>query len=90
VRPVDPAHLAPLGVILADVTGSAPERDGQHSLTVTVEDDAVLPATLARLNAAGISVTEFSLHLPSLDEVFFTLTGSRTETDLDSDTEGAA
>jgi oleandomycin transport system ATP-binding protein len=88
VRPVDPAHLEPLGVILADVTGNAPERDGRHALTVTVEDDTVLPATLARLNAAAIAVTEFSLHLPSLDEVFFTLTGSRTETD--SDTEGAA
>ncbi|HEU5007751.1 MAG TPA: ATP-binding cassette domain-containing protein [Jatrophihabitantaceae bacterium] len=90
VRPVDPAHLDPLGVILADVTGNAAERDGRHSLTVTVEDDTVLPATLARLNAAGIAVTEFSLHLPSLDEVFFTLTGSRTDTDLDNDTQGAA
>ena len=90
VRPADPVHLDPLGVILADVTGNAPERDGRHSLTVTVEDDTVLPATLARLNAAGIAATEFSLHLPSLDEVFFTLTGSRTDTDLDHDTQGAA
>jgi oleandomycin transport system ATP-binding protein len=81
VRPTDPAHLEPLGAILADVTGSAPERDGRHSLTVAVENDAVLPAALARLNAAGIRVTEFSLHLPSLDEVFFTLTGARTDTD---------
>ena len=31
-----------------------------------------------RLTDAGIAVTELSLHLPSLDEVFFTLTG-RTE-----------
>jgi oleandomycin transport system ATP-binding protein len=90
VRPVDPAHLDPLAVILADVTGNAPERDGRHALTVTVEDDTVLPGTLARLNSAGIAVTEFSLHLPSLDEVFFTLTGSRTDADLDTDTEGAA
>ena len=27
-----------------------------------------------RLNDAGIAVTELSLHLPSLDEVFFSLT----------------
>ena len=33
----------------------------------------------ARLGAAGISVTELSLHLPSLDEVFMTLTGKPTD-----------
>ena len=32
---------------------------------------------VARLAAAGIALTELSLHLPSLDEVFFTLTGQR-------------
>jgi oleandomycin transport system ATP-binding protein len=32
-----------------------------------------------RLGEAGIAVTELSLHLPSLDEVFFTITGRRTE-----------
>ena len=31
--------------------------------------------------AAGITVTELSLHLPSLDEVFFTLTGRRAGDD---------
>ena len=33
------------------------------------------------LRAAGIAVEEFSLHLPSLDEVFFTLTGTRSQDD---------
>ena len=47
----------------------------------------MLPHALARLTQAGIGVTEFSLHLPSLDEVFFTLTGART---IDSNTEDAA
>ena len=32
-----------------------------------------------RLGAAGIAVTELSLHLPSLDEVFMTLTGKPTD-----------
>ena len=36
---------------------------------------------VARLRAAGIAVDEFSLHLPSLDEVFFTLTGTRSHDD---------
>ena len=80
-RPVDPAHYEPLGQILAELTGNTPEPEGRHSLTVTVDDDELLPAALTRLHEAGIRVTEFSLHLPSLDEVFFTLTGARTEDD---------
>ena len=43
--------------------------------------DEVLPVAVSMLQARGIRVTELSLHLPSLDEVFFTLTGTRTETD---------
>ena len=39
----------------------------------------MLPDVVARLRAAGIAVEEFSLHLPSLDEVFFTLTGARSQ-----------
>jgi oleandomycin transport system ATP-binding protein len=34
----------------------------------------ILAETVARLAQAGIAVTELSLHLPSLDEVFFSLT----------------
>ncbi|HEY5050868.1 MAG TPA: hypothetical protein VII50_08200 [Acidothermaceae bacterium] len=40
---------------------------------------------MTRLAQAGIGVTELSLHLPSLDEVFVTLTGTRT-----ADTEAVA
>ena len=48
-------------------------------MTVPVDGDDVLPDVVARLRAAGIAVEEFSLHLPSLDEVFFTLTGTRSQ-----------
>jgi oleandomycin transport system ATP-binding protein len=44
-----------------------------------VDSDEIMPRALARLTEAGIRVTEFSLHLPSLDEVFFTLTGAHTD-----------
>ncbi|MGH8962331.1 MAG: ATP-binding cassette domain-containing protein [Jatrophihabitantaceae bacterium] len=81
VRPVDSAHLEPLAGVLTEVTGAHPEREGRHSLVVTVDSDDVLPAALTRLNEAGIRVTEFSLHLPSLDEVFLTLTGEHTDTE---------
>ena len=41
--------------------------------------DAAMTEAVARLGAAGLAVTELSLHLPSLDEVFFTLTGRTAE-----------
>jgi len=77
VRPADPAHLEPLATLLADITGARPEPHGRDTLTVRVESDAILPVAVSRLQGAGIRVDELSLHLPSLDEVFFTLTGTR-------------
>jgi oleandomycin transport system ATP-binding protein len=63
--------------VLRGISGNVPEADGRGTVTVRVEGDDVLPDVVARLRAAGIAVDEFSLHLPSLDEVFFTLTGTR-------------
>src|ERR1700756_3071896 len=76
VNPVDPARYDDLVTVLAAI--AAPEGDGRGSLTIKVDSDDVLPDVVARLRAAGITVDEFSLHLPSLDEVFFTLTGTRS------------
>jgi oleandomycin transport system ATP-binding protein len=50
-------------------------RKGEYSVPVAGEE--ALAATLRRLKAAKIPVTEAALQLPSLDEVFFTLTGER-------------
>ena len=77
VRPTDPARTDDVATILADVSHARPEAGGRGVVTVPVEDDSVLPTTVGRLAHAGITVTELSLHLPSLDEVFFTLTGRR-------------
>jgi oleandomycin transport system ATP-binding protein len=80
VRPSDPAHLDPLGRLLTEMTGAQAELEGRDRLTVKVDGDEILPVAVSRLHAAGIRVDELSLHLPSLDEVFFTLTGARTTT----------
>jgi oleandomycin transport system ATP-binding protein len=88
VRPADPAHVAALGRVLAEITGAVPEPDGRDRLTVKVYGDDILPIAVSRLHDAGIRVEELSLHLPSLDEVFFTLTGTRTR--IENDTEEAA
>jgi len=81
VRPTDPARHDELLDVLRAINGSSPEDDGRGTLTVQVDGDDVLPDVVARLRAAGIAVEEFSLHLPSLDEVFFTLTGTRSHDD---------
>jgi oleandomycin transport system ATP-binding protein len=59
------------------------------AITIGVNDDGIMPALAADLRDRGIALTEFHLGLSSLDEVFLTLTGRRTDTE-DPDTEGAA
>jgi oleandomycin transport system ATP-binding protein len=85
VRPADPARLDEVRAILAAVAGGArsaagtdPQSPARGVLSVPVDGDAALAAVVSRLGQAGIAVTELSLHLPSLDEVFLTLTGGRT------------
>jgi oleandomycin transport system ATP-binding protein len=80
VRPSDPAQLPALQRMLAELTGTQPESDGRDRYTVKVDGDDILAAAVYRLRAEAIRVDELSLHLPSLDEVFFTLTGTRTRT----------
>jgi oleandomycin transport system ATP-binding protein len=79
VAPADPARLEEVAAILVGVAGDAtPERGGRGThpwLRVPVEGEQALAVVAPRLAAAGIAVTALSLHLPSLDEVFFTLTG---------------
>jgi oleandomycin transport system ATP-binding protein len=81
VHPVDPARYGDLVNVLSAITsadGRDPVAEGRGSVTVRVDSDEVLPDVVARLRAAAIATDEFSLHLPSLDEVFFTLTGTRS------------
>jgi oleandomycin transport system ATP-binding protein len=90
VRPIDPAREEDLRDILVKFSDRYPEADGRGALTIPVDSDAVLPDVLARLRDEGIAAEEFSLHLPSLDEVFFTLTGTRSFDDAPHTSEVAA
>jgi oleandomycin transport system ATP-binding protein len=77
VRASDSSRLGEVTSIVAQVATGKPELSGRGVISASVAGDAALTATVARLAEAGIAVTELSLHLPSLDEVFFTLTGTR-------------
>jgi oleandomycin transport system ATP-binding protein len=85
VHPIDPARYDDLVTVLSGVGGGTPEAGGRGSVTIGVDGDEVLPDVVARLRAAGITVDELSLHLPSLDEVFFTLTGTRSGDSRDAE-----
>jgi oleandomycin transport system ATP-binding protein len=77
VRPAREDDLDTVTALLAEVGTREPERS-LDLVSVPVADDAALTATVARLAADGIPVTELSLRLPSLDEVFYALTGHTT------------
>ena len=50
----------------------------------------VMPAVVARLQEAGVRVAELTLHGASLDEVFLSLTGRRTEDEANTDERSVA
>ena len=81
VRPTDPLRLAEVRTLLGTVSSKPVEDIGRDALSVAVASDDALAATVGLLRVAGIAVTELSLHLPSLDEVFFTITGRPAEDD---------
>jgi oleandomycin transport system ATP-binding protein len=81
VRPTDAARLDEVASILAEIGSGVPEPSGRNQLSVPVLGEEALPRAIQRLGQEGIGVTELSLHLPSLDEVFLTLTGRRAGDD---------
>lgn len=85
VSPTDPARVDDAGRVLTEISGRPAERTGRSEVTVAVPDESLFPAVVARLASEGIALNELSLHLPSLDEVFMTLTG-QPATDTPSDT----
>jgi oleandomycin transport system ATP-binding protein len=56
-------------------------------VTVAVTDPAMVPAIVRMLDDVGIVAAELALRLPSLDEVFMTLTGHPAEDESAADIE---
>lgn len=80
VRAAEPHRAGDLAAIVADLTGGRPETHRATGLvTVPVPDPRVLPALVRRLDEASITAAELALRMPSLDEVFLTLTGHPAE-----------
>jgi oleandomycin transport system ATP-binding protein len=82
VRAADRGLTAQVAAAVAEAAGVTPDVNSDTGLvTASIADPAVAPAVVRRLDDAGIVAAELSLRLPSLDEVFLTLTGHRAEED---------
>jgi ABC-2 type transport system ATP-binding protein len=72
----DPAGLDAASSLLAERCGAPVQRNAEDSrLSVKAESAEAANAAVGALIAAGFEVAEFSLGSPSLEEVFFALTG---------------
>jgi oleandomycin transport system ATP-binding protein len=76
VRPSSIDDLEAIRQLLAKVGTRAPEQPAPDLLSVPVLDDGAMTTVVAELAAQKIAVSELSLRLPSLDEVFYSLTGN--------------
>jgi oleandomycin transport system ATP-binding protein len=78
VRPSRPADVSAVTAVVAAITRAEPEVSNT-TVTAPVSDERLMPAVVRRLDDDGIGVAELTLRGSSLDEVFLSLTGRRTE-----------
>ncbi|WP_028800794.1 ATP-binding cassette domain-containing protein [Streptomyces sp. 142MFCol3.1] len=87
VRPVDPLELRPLAAMFDELglTGlAATTVDAETgSVLVPVLSDEQLTAVVGAVTARGITIGSISTELPSLDEVFLSLTGHKASAPQD-------
>lgn len=75
LRPADVRDTGDIRAILSRITGRPVGEPTRGLLTTPIEDEQDFTNIVVDLASRGIPVTEIALKLPSLDEVFFTLTG---------------
>ena len=76
----DPARLDDAAELLEARLGTVAQRNVEGGgLSIAAGDAAEANGALAALVAAGIELTDFSMGQPSLDSVFFALTGHAAE-----------
>jgi oleandomycin transport system ATP-binding protein len=82
VRPSEIDDLGRVAEVVRAVTGVVPLSVPDRGLvSAAIDDPALLPAVVRRLDELRITASELALRRPSLDEVFLALTG-RTEKEV--------
>jgi oleandomycin transport system ATP-binding protein len=89
-RPVDAGDLEAVAAVLTSVADSDAviDRDAQL-VTIPVPDPGLLRTASRRLDEDGLTVAELALRRPSLDEVFFSLTGHPAEDESEPTAQGS-
>ena len=67
--------------LLRDALGREAAPGGEGRIPVQTASPGEASAAIARLVAEGVAVTDFAMGAPSLEEVFFALTGRPPEED---------
>lgn len=75
IRPADGDDAGDIRAVLSRITGRPVGEPTRGVISTPIEAESDFTAIVADLATRGIALTEISLSLPSLDEVFFTLTG---------------
>ncbi|MBO1333232.1 ATP-binding cassette domain-containing protein [Streptomyces sp. VRA16 Mangrove soil] len=87
IRPADPLELRPLAASLDElgITGLATSTVDPESGTVLVPilSDEQLTAVVGAVTARGITIGSIATELPSLDEVFLSITGHKASAPQD-------
>jgi oleandomycin transport system ATP-binding protein len=88
IRPADPGQLRPLAGALDElgITGLATTTvdTERGAVLVPVLSDEQLTAVVGAVTARGITLSSLTTELPSLDEVFLSLTGHRASAPQDA------
>jgi ABC-2 type transport system ATP-binding protein len=93
VRLAHPASAGAFDALAAIGTAPPIVTDDSRAFSLAVDDEAGLASrVVAQLSSLGVQVDEVALHRPSLDDVFFHLTGHAAEAGEsdNSDTSGEA
>jgi oleandomycin transport system ATP-binding protein len=91
VRAADRAMTGRVALAVREITGSVADvRQDTGLVTAPASDPGMLAAVVRRLDDEGITAAELGLRLPSLDEVFLTLTGHAARDEDDEQTGRAA
>jgi oleandomycin transport system ATP-binding protein len=88
VRPADPGQLRPLAAFLDElgITGLASTTvdTERGAVLVPILSDEQLTAVVGAVTAQGVTLASVTTELPSLDEVFLSLTGHRASAPQDA------
>jgi oleandomycin transport system ATP-binding protein len=86
VAPAEPARMAEVTALMTELIRTEVSADAETGMATAPVGDAALARHIFReLDDRGIELAEFALRKPSMDEVFFGLTGRRAGVEDDQE-----